>query len=408
MGWNWSSRLIGRPWSAGDPPTQPNVALACVVLFLVGCTSTPVPSPTSSASTPASPVATAAPSADLHEPSVFPAEVLGLRVHSIGDAKALVAADKVNGRLIAISGYWSSFAIPCPAMPHEAVMSGFCTGVHFSDSNEVPTPGMGDPNAPVLVPETGNPDAILFGGSFSNPSAVVLIAHAYDSRAWQCAPDDLENCRLRLAVDRVAWSNGTLTSLAPLNDQVAPRLSMSDLTAVTAKSEQLVTAYPLQSTQLNDVDPRLLGWSTGVVWYLRLAKTPADPDGISDGVVRLVSDATSSVVGELSLASAADYQPARLVLDSHGGADTSERYPHFSVKSDGTILGDDTLDLGTTPIALEAGSYVLHGFLQNNDGSPADGPTCDLPITITAESNVSYRAEFTKTACQWAPAVSQF
>ena len=32
------------------------------------------------------------------------------------------------------AGYWMQYALPCPFLPHEAPMSGFCSGGAFSDS----------------------------------------------------------------------------------------------------------------------------------------------------------------------------------------------------------------------------------------------------------------------------------
>ena len=47
----------------------------------------------------------------------------------------MAGAGKLNGRLIAVSGYWSQFAIPCPSVPNSSVMTGFCTGICASHSS---------------------------------------------------------------------------------------------------------------------------------------------------------------------------------------------------------------------------------------------------------------------------------
>jgi hypothetical protein len=238
---------------------------------------------------------------------------------------------------------------------------------------------------------------------------VVLIAHSGDSRSWQCRVEDLDACRRQMVIDSVAWVNGSATERALPGGDIAPKLSLADIEGMVAKSEQLVTAYPTLSTQLNDVDPRFLGQSSGIVWYLRLAKTPSAADGLNDGVVRLVSDETSTVVDELPLAVSSDYQPARVILDSDPGSqDAQTAYPHYSIASGAATLSDDMLGMATPPIALQAGAYELHAFLSDGNGQPADGPKCDQPITLTSSANVAYLATFTVSKCDWATEESQF
>ena len=72
------------------------------------------------------------------------------------------------------------------------------------------------------------------------------------------------------------------------------------------------------------------------------------------------------------------------------------------------ILAGDTLDLGTTPIALEAGAYELDAFLADANGQPTDDRQCTLTITVEAASNVGYQANFASSGCDWAPAQSDY
>ena len=59
------------------------------------------------------------------------------------------------------------------------------------------------------------------------------------------------------------------------------------------------------------------------------------------------------------------------------------------------------LNIGSPPLAVEAGNYVLHAYL--TDAPLPSGATCDQQITLTAGANVAYQASFTAYTCKWAP-----
>ena len=50
-----------------------------------------------------------------------------------------------------------------------------------------------------------------------------------------------------------------------------------------------------------------------------------------------------------------------------------------------------------------AGAYELNAHLADRNGVSISGHECQLPITITAESNTAYVATFKKSGCSWAP-----
>jgi hypothetical protein len=361
--------------------------------------------PPTPASTP-SPV----PSASLtHGTGAFPATIMNMPVMTVAAAQAAVALGALDGRFAAVGGYWMQYALPCPFPVHAAVIEGYCSGGKFSDNEEDvlnPGGGIGGGSAPVSVPETMNGDR-LWSAASEGPARVVLIVHAGDSRAWQCLPDQQAECLRHMAIDAVAWVNGTSLPIATASVQydATPGMTLAQIaTVATGPGEQLVTAYALPATHLNELDPRLLGEGSGVVWYVRVAQPVLSGDATAAGTVQLISDADGSVIDELPLKVAANYSPARLVLDSKY---SGTGYPRFTVTQD-TVLADDHLDLGTTPIAIQPGEYTLHAFMADANGTDMSGPGCDQAIAISAGANVAYTASFRGSACSWGPGDSTF
>ena len=324
---------------------------------------------------------------------------------TVADLDKALAAGQLDGRFAAVGGYWRQYALPCPFMPHQAVISGFCSGGQFADAAAAVDTCCGSANAgivPIAVPETLNGDQ-LWSASSASAARVVLIVHAADSRAAQCAPDPQDDCHNHIVIDDVVWVNGSATVQPTTYSEsgVQPKMTFDRVATVAVKSgEQLVTAYALSATHLNEVDPRLMGKGNGIVWLVRVAAG----DASGDGTVRVISDADGSVVEELPLKAAADYNPARVVLDSDFSGNGDSTYPHFAILAGTTTIADDQLGTGSTPVTLESGDYVLHAFMADADGKAiAGGPTCDDPITVVEGANVAYKASFTASACTWAP-----
>jgi hypothetical protein len=331
-------------------------------------------------------------------------------VMSVAAADAAVAAGQLDGRFAAVGGYWMQYALPCPFPPHDPIIEGYCSGGEFSDSEQdVQNPGGGvsSGSAPVSVPETVNGD-LLWSTASESPARVVLIVHAGDSRAWQCLPADQAGCRRHMVIDSVAWVNGSATPIRATSSRsdALAQMSLDQVASVaTGPGEQLVTAYPLSSTDLNDLDPRLLGKGSGIVWYVRAAEPVSSGDETAAGTVRLVSDQEGTVIAELPLGVAVDYNPARLVLDSQY---SGNGYPHFSLLLGGTALADGQLDLGTTPIAIDPGDYLLRAFMADASGKSTNGLSCDEAVSISAGANVAYTATFKGSPCTWGPGDSSF
>ena len=406
-------------------------------LFVVGCTSTP-PTPTShpfstsvASATPAaagtasaSPLTTAsAPSTASPNPTgfgPFPASVLGMPVRTVAQAHVLQAAGKLDGRVVAVGGYWSQVAIPCPFTPHESVMDGFCSGITFADTDEKPAVGIGDANL-ILPLEAANGDQLWPAQTQDAPAAVVLIMHSLDSRAWQCKPEDREQCKNKLVIDRVAWING--------QDQVvnSPRsaLTLAELhltpdqasSAALRAGETLLFAYPLRATTMNSIDPRFLGVGArpaypgsiaNAIWYVRAATTTPDSDGVSDATARVIDDVTAAVLREMPMTVAADYEPARLIIDEGQNEPNfpDGLYPHGAVRLAGDAVYADSANLSSTPLAVSPGAYELHGYI-GSEMSIGD-PQCTAPLTISADKDVAYAVTFTKKSCSWSPSTSPF
>lgn len=398
--------------------TAIRVALsATVVIVMVACSGGPAGStsgPTSSPISTASPSPTASPSAQPTPPpsptigppdqAGFPTSILGLAVHSVAGIHQLAAAGQLDGRLAAVGGYWAQFALPCPYMPHQPVILGFCSGGSFADTAEAALTCCGSGTAPIATLETADGDLLWSAGGIGSRAAmVVLIVHVADSRSGQCEANDRSSCLSRLVIDSVAWVNGDATSINPDTSALPDvALTVDDAVAAGVKpGEQVVTAYPLLATDLNDVEPRLLGQGSDVVWFLRVLTGTPDADAISDGAVRLVSDSSAAVVAELPLVVPDDYEPARVVLDAQGW-DGNGAYPRFTVSAGTTIVAAGDLDSSSTPLALVAGDYTVHAFIASPEANPVAGPTCDQPLTVAAGDDVAYYADFSGSGdCTW-------
>ena len=380
--------------------------LTLVALLAAACTTSPssptlsptngtglTPGPTHQTTAQLSPFSSAGgggPSAS----GVFPATELGMPVISVAEMRTLSAEGKLDGRFAAVGGYWMQYALPCPQPSHPAVLAGYCSGGKFADSEQDaadPGGGLGGGSQPLAVPETGNAD-LLWSATGNGPAAVVLIVHAADSRWYQCAPDQQSSCAATLVIDRVAWVNGAETQLA------VPSVNL------TAPQEQLVTAYQLSASQMNDVDPRFSGESSGQVWYARTTFGTPDADGIRAGVSREVTVATSAVVDERTLAVSSKYVPGRIVLDvSRASIQSNSATPQFSVTDGTTVVVDGALGMETPPITLFPGPYSLQASAADGGGGGAasPGPSCDLPITVDAGSDLTFFATLAKNGCQW-------
>lgn len=375
-----------------------SVLLVCGV-FLVACTSNPAPTnssgPTNSpgSSSTAGATATPAPSPTLGEPDDrgFPTSILGLPVHTVAGINELVAQGKLDGRLAAVAGYWSQQALPCAYQPHIAVLSGYCAGGTFADTPEAAQSGNDRASAPVVVPETSG--SLTVGtGPMGSPQQVVLIVHAGDGRAWQCAAEERDACKSRLVIDDVAWLNGVPLEIAWHDDAV---------TKGVKPGEQVVSLFQLAGTDLNGVEPRMMAARLGLVVFLRLISGTPDADGISDGVERLVSMDRSQVVAEEPLQVDPGYNPARVVLDAKPPDGLDQSGFRFGIKLGDLVIAQGLLDSSLSPFALAPGDYTVSSGVETG-AILTHYPSCDGSLSLGAGDDVAFYADWPlRGDCTW-------
>ena len=147
-------------------------------------------------------------------PAGFPATVGGMPVVSVAQAATLLDAGNLDGRAIAVAGYYFSVAMPCPApQGYVGPLEGWCRRVAFADdaagatmctygadAMECHAPPSGVRLAPWFVPETSGPLPQLEHA----PVPLVLVGHADDARQLQCSPETQAECADAFVVDRVA------------------------------------------------------------------------------------------------------------------------------------------------------------------------------------------------------------
>ena len=183
----------------------------------------------------------------------FPVEIDGLPVVSVAQAKQLLDAGKLDGRVVAIAAFYSVVPHSCPSSawadgPLQSSPS--CVAVGFAD-NEADARachhirnGMACESSPLPIvalpmPETtGGGAAAHDPADFYKPTQIVVLAHSGDARQWQCAPVALEECKRALVADQFAWVNGS--TFAPEepelwdsggDHQIPLRMSLADVQA---------------------------------------------------------------------------------------------------------------------------------------------------------------------------------
>lgn len=382
--------------------------VACLVL-LACTTQAPTPSPQPSATALPSATPTARPTPD---PDVFPDSVLGLRVHSVAETRRLAADGRLDGRFVAVAGYWKRFVTSCPYQPHLAILIGSCSGSQFEDDPATVTEYGGTTTplgVPVVVPETSNVPS-----AGDAPPAAVVIAHGADSRAWQCAAEFRERCENRLVIDHFAWVDGERTVLEQLVNPYMfpdpPSMTLDEIVAVAQQpGEQVVTAVPWFASGLNDIEPRLMGQGSDVVWVVRLISGAPDADGIAAGKVVLIGDSTGVVETTVPLALDPGYDPARLVLDVKGGVGP-DGLTSFSVALGDRVIAQDFLTSSLTPLALAPGDYTIRAWAMSGAiTNPPVHPGCDLELSLVAGDDFSYFARWPGGGdCVWKESATPF
>jgi hypothetical protein len=165
--------------------------------------------------------------------------------------------------------------------------------------------------------------------------------------------------------------------------------------------EQLVTAYPLDATDLNEVDARFLGQGRGIVWYARVMSGTPDANGKADGTDVLIDDASGGVVATLPLKVDPAYSPARVVLDARPPEGIDQGQFRFAINLGDVVIANGSLDSSLRPLAMQPGDYTVFA---NVDGNAIvhDPLPCEMSLSLNAGADVAYFAQFERpSGCTW-------
>ncbi len=384
--------------------------------------------------------------------SAFPSEVGGLPVISVASADALLRSGKLEGRAVAVAGYYDQFTPSCP-YPGRYIgpLEGWCRFVAFTDTSasaQLCQPegsnGMscsqpsGTRLAPFFMSETsGNAWSWMTGGATGKPAALVLVGHAGDARQWQCTAATQAECASVFVVDRIAWAEGQgLPPTAPetggqdSGKVITPRMTLDQVAAAIGLSDDLLTGAPFRKGDIATVDPRWNLVGDNVVWLVR-SLAPAVDSGVAETRpenVWLVDDATGKVIDSHPLKLASDYQPARLwqMATAHGvECCAGNVFPFYRVGTgggtvvyEGMVTGGSSGGSGYTTygggygsgvLVLPAGRYSITVWLATYDGGVVGTPRdeCSTKVTLRPLDDVALNADFpANKACTFGPAPS--
>lgn len=410
------------------------IVAAVIIRTIAGSVSTTAgPRPTGAAD------ASASPSSMIGGP--FPSSVAGMPVVSVARATELLQGGDLDGRAVAVAGYFFQVVMSCPSpQRYYGSLEEWCGFVALTDSAASATlcsyegdtvachAPSGTHLAPVFMPETSG---ALPSASIRTPVPMVVIGHAYDAREWLCGADSQEACARAFVVDRVAWNDGDevpLTAPDPRDQttqqRLAPRLSMDRATAALGGGHQVLAAAAMRAADVWLVDPRWNLAGDEIVWIVRSIETD-----VSDGpetrsvTVSLVDDQSGRLLDAHDLALGAEYQPARLWTIAT--ADTvrccgGNVEAFYSVSAaDGTSLHDGIVqgprrgfEKATTygpgaPLVMDPGSYTVTAWLATLEKGVIGSlmKSCSTNITVSQLDDVMLEAHFAGDAqsCTFAP-----
>jgi hypothetical protein len=360
----------------------------------------------------------------------FPSTVLGMQVITVAQATALAQAGQLNGRDVAVAGWYVSMAPSCPYPgPYVGELEDWCSMAAFSDTqagaqicvqtgNGMSCSGFGQESmAPWLMTDTlGDP-----ADQGVTPVPIVVIGHTDDARARQCRPGTETQCARDFVADRVAWAT---VDLQPEPNAFAyrdyksltPNLNIANLAAAIGDGDQLISAAATTADGIRSLDPRWNETGSRLQWIVRSVPTNVDGgDPTRPVTVWLIDDATGQVVDSHPLALPADYNPARLWVtatihnpDPNYGNSISAfdrvQGQDGEPLQDGQISGGYEGGQGVTnigpdlPLLIDPGTYALGAWLATRDAGPAATPNvqCSTQATFSAGDDVLLVASFDK------------
>ncbi|MEW6223169.1 MAG: hypothetical protein AB1627_00930 [Chloroflexota bacterium] len=441
-----------RRWAIGSVGAWGRVAAAALVLAVVVVgVSVGLAMPSGPGQPSAPPAGGSAAPTNQPPDTTFPSEVAGLPVISVADAVELLQSGELDGRAVAVAGYFDQFTPSCP-YPGRYIgpLEGWCRFVAFTDSRagarlcqpigangmSCGQPSSGPNLSPWFMTETsGNAWSWSSTGATGEPTALVLIGHAGDARQWQCTAATQAECASAFVVDRVAWAEGQdLPPAAPeTGDQqtgkvITPRMTLAQIAAAAGLGDDLLTGAAFRKGDIANIDPRWNLAGDDIVWLVRSLGPAAgsDTQGARPVTVWLVDDATGHVLDSHPLKLAADYQPARLwqMATIHRvECCAGDVYPFYRMASgDGTVVyeglvsggssgdGDSTTyggGYGSGVLVLPAGSYSITVWLATYDGGVTGTPRdeCSMQVTLRPLDDVALNADYPPNgACTFQPA----
>lgn len=408
------------PSAADDRQTEPRrwwpiplAALAAVIVAAVVIRTVLVGTPFGEA---------ASPTPGVNSP--FPAAVARMPVVSVAHAVDLLDAGELNGRAVAVAGYFFQTLTRC--LPSDAYSGPFddnCRYVAFADDQDSATlcmvngcsPPSGIHLEPFFMTETSGP--LTWTAEAALP--VVLIGHAGDARQWQCAALEQDACATAFVVDRVAWADGTEIPLAPPQTTdaddytpLAPAMEPAQLEDALPPGAEVLTAAAFRAGDISTIDPRWNLSGDDIVWLVRSIRTDDSETGPTRSVmVSLVDDATGTIRDTHDLALDPAYRPARLwtiataqgttCCDGSIGAFYGVRSNdgtqiHESRIGGGAFGSGDTTTFGIgVPLILQPATYSVWVWLApSDDGAGAPSGECTTDVTLNELDDLMLEATF--------------
>jgi len=360
----------------------------------------------------------------------FPLTVGDLPVVSVSEAANLLQRGGLDGRAVAVAGYFFQVAMSCPApMRYYGSLEPWCGFTTFTDdvasaslcvyegnSTSCHAPS-GTQLKPVLVAETSG---ALASASARDPVPLVLIGHAGDARQWQCPTESQEACGQAFVVDRVAWAAGDdvpLSAPRPWDQTtqkpLVPRLTVDQAVTALDHSDEVVAAAAFRAGDISSVDPRWNLVGDEIVWIMRSINKDDSSAGAARAVkVSLIDDATGKLLDAHDLALDPSYRPARLwMIATTAGVEccTGDIYPYYSIRThDGAALHEGTVQGGAygrdnvttygpgAPLVLHEGTYSITAWRAPIDRGVI-GPRmndCSTEISVSPLDDLMLEARF--------------
>ena len=392
------------------------LAVACLIGACSGAGgSSPGPTVAGTGSSPGATVATATespspPSSDAL--AGFPTEILGLPVHSVSEAIALRDAGKLDGRAVAVAGYFveRAVALPCPAPMVRSPLTEPCT---IGSSYLMETPeqvetivrtgnsideGFREPESAHLAPffQTLSESVDLWQGQPRDkplePKPVILIGHVGDPLEWFCPSSARNECMSDFVVDKMAWVDGSPVDHKPIVYPQQTHLSVGDA------RDLVINALPTGSTVVAlgglepategvaSIDPRVPAPAANA-WVARALVGAIDGSGTRALQQVVLDDTTGKVVDERPVATPAKDAPAAVFLQT----DWPEGSPLGSPAMEWELrdAADATTHRGgsgwpTDSLILDPGHHDLTvGWAQRPGAElPPLTHTCTMPLDL--------------------------